>query len=264
MVSLVSKAFAKLSGWIRFVLKRQTMSVLQLGHDAFARGDHDAALQHYRAAYDAGGAGRRVGRLRFASDLLGRHDDALDSFMRALAVDDQHTFAHHCKGTELLLRRQFREGWEQYQWYYSTTEFDNVRPSLPLWDGRQTGDRILLLSDQGLGDALQFLRYGSRLRECFQEVVFEGNSQLFRVVEANIRCVARVPPQGIREKFAEGYAARVLVLRTAVQPTGQVAACLRATASTSDDPSLPTRARRTWRTALSGRRVQSRHRLAGV
>jgi hypothetical protein len=184
------------------------MSRLQQGHDAYSHGNHREALEHYSAAYEAGEspADALVGR-GAVCDVFGRHDEALDNFNRALAVDGRHALAHHCRGTQLLLRGEFREGWEEYRWYYQTADFDKIRPTLPPWDGRQSGQRMLLLSDQGLGDALQFLRYGPRLQESFREVVFEGSTKLFRVVEGNVRTAAKVPLHGIRELYPDGHRA---------------------------------------------------------
>lgn len=182
------------------------MSELQRGNDAYLRGEHSDALAHYHAAYEAGEspADALVG-CGCACDLLGRHDDAQAYFERALALDGRHAFAHHYRGTQLLLRGRLDEGWEEYRWYYETADFEKIRPKLPPWDGRQSGQRVLLLSDQGLGDAVQFLRYGPRLRNFFREVVFEGSTQLFRLARANLDCAALAPLNGIREVFIGGY-----------------------------------------------------------
>lgn len=184
------------------------MTGLERGDAAYLRGSHQEALEHYHEAYEAGEspADAFVG-CGAACDLLGNHDEALAYFDRALAANGRHAFAHHCRGTQLLLRGQFAEGWEEYRWYYQTAAFEKLRPTLPPWDGRQSGQRLLLLSDQGLGDALQFLRYGPRLREYFREVLFEGSVQLSRIVDANVPAATKVPLNGIRTVFLGGYEA---------------------------------------------------------
>ena len=55
----------------------------------------------------------------------------------------------------------------------------------PAWDGSDLTSRTLLVHDeQGVGDALQFVRYVPVLRERGVDVVLECNSQLVRLLGA--------------------------------------------------------------------------------
>ena len=59
----------------------------------------------------------------------------------------------------LLATGQFEEGWHYYEWRPSLRG-STRRFSVPLWDGKPSADRVLLLhAEQGLGDTLQFCRY---------------------------------------------------------------------------------------------------------
>lgn len=181
------------------------MSNLEMGKAALEAGDHPAALQYFEAAF---ASNERPADAKFlggvAYDLLGIHEAALDAFNGAIEIDDAHALAHHGKGTELLLRGSFDAGWPEYQWFYETKDFEKVRPPLPRWNGTGGGQLILLVSDQGLGDAIQFLRYGPQVSDAFQQVVFEGDAQLLEIAKANLPNGIVVASNELRLRFPNG------------------------------------------------------------
>ena len=61
-----------------------------------------------------------------------------------------------------LLAGDMVEGWREYEWRWRTEDGRKQKRELPqsLWEGGDiTGQRILLHVEQGLGDAIQFIRY---------------------------------------------------------------------------------------------------------
>ncbi len=65
-------------------------------------------------------------------------------------------------GVMRLLRSDFLAGWSSYEWRWRTRSFLGEARRYPqlLWDGGPLeGRRILLHSEQGIGDTIQFLRY---------------------------------------------------------------------------------------------------------
>jgi tetratricopeptide (TPR) repeat protein len=92
-----------------------------------------------------------------------RFDEALASFDRALAVRPDYANAHWNESLVRLLTGDFVRGWKKFEWRWKN---ESLNPSprnfaQPLWLGEQDikGKTILLHSEQGLGDTIQFCRY---------------------------------------------------------------------------------------------------------
>jgi hypothetical protein len=69
---------------------------------------------------------------------------------------------HWYRATTRTQSRQFSGGWEDYEWRRHATFRTRPRDfPQPLWLGKESlaGRTILLHSEQGLGDTLQFVRY---------------------------------------------------------------------------------------------------------
>ena len=93
---------------------------------------------------------------------LGRHREAIASFADALACDPEFAEAHFARSFELLLCSEYTEGWKEFEWRWKVKALNSpMRHVLqPLWDGRDLpGGTVLLHSEQGFGDTLQFVRY---------------------------------------------------------------------------------------------------------
>ncbi len=94
----------------------------------------------------------------------GRFAAALEHFDRAIALDHQLPASHVNRAVMLLLRGDFAGGWEEYEWRRRTETA--VWPPSHDWDGTPLeGRTILLRTEQGLGDTLQFIRYASLVHD---------------------------------------------------------------------------------------------------
>jgi tetratricopeptide (TPR) repeat protein len=95
-------------------------------------------------------------------------DAALDCGRQALRIDPSMPGAHFVRAEALLLRGEWAEGWEEYEWRFRIGGAAPLMPpsDKPQWDGRPFADRTLLLvADQGFGDVIQFSRYIAWARE---------------------------------------------------------------------------------------------------
>jgi tetratricopeptide (TPR) repeat protein len=90
----------------------------------------------------------------------GRLDEARVMFDAALARKPS-SFEAHCNRAFLrLLTGDFAEGWPEYEWRLQVPDQTVPNFSQPPWQGQAAARRtILLWSEQGLGDAIQFVRY---------------------------------------------------------------------------------------------------------
>jgi Tfp pilus assembly protein PilF len=96
---------------------------------------------------------------------LGQVEAALASFDQALALQPAFPEAHVNRGMALLLAGRLPEGWPEYEWRVRCKDYPPSAVRLPFWDGGPlTGKTILLYAEQGLGDALQFIRYAAGVK----------------------------------------------------------------------------------------------------
>jgi Flp pilus assembly protein TadD len=92
----------------------------------------------------------------------GELDACLDCASQALRISPNQPGAHFVRAEALLQRGEMAEGWEEYEWRFRIGGAAPLMPPTdkPQWDGKPLdGRRLLLIADQGFGDAIQFCRY---------------------------------------------------------------------------------------------------------
>lgn len=91
--------------------------------------------------------------------------NAIYNFRRAIGYNFYDMNAHVQLGTSYLLLGNFLKGWEEIEWRPKLQRFmPPIIPaspsSLPYWSGESIENKILLVNqEQGIGDAIQFVRY---------------------------------------------------------------------------------------------------------
>jgi tetratricopeptide (TPR) repeat protein len=125
---------------------------------------------------------------------LGQVPAAIAMFRRALALRPGFAESRFGLGLALLVSGNFRQGWPLYEERWTVTGRSKTRGFVvPMWDGNDlNGRRIFLHTEQGLGDAIQFIRYVPLVCErggrvfvgCFPQLrrLFEGQLGIERVV----------------------------------------------------------------------------------
>ncbi len=115
----------------------------------------------------------------------GRYDRAIDLFRRAVTLQPDNPEIRCNLAAALLQRGHFAEGWSEHEWrLHASAGWANQR-DLPqtLWTGQDlAGKRLLLHSEQALGDDLHFARYAAPLAALGAEVILEVAAPLTRLL----------------------------------------------------------------------------------
>lgn len=141
---------------------------------ALAAFDHALTLQAHDASLH-GNRGNALSRLH-------RWDEALGAFDTALALQPAQHLARWNIGMTLLRLGRWDEGWRHSEARLDLFQAQGWRPptTAPRWDGQApvAGQRVLVFSEQGLGDTLQFSRFVPLLQARGAEVIFSVQAPL--------------------------------------------------------------------------------------
>jgi len=127
----------------------------------------------------------------------GNIDEALDAYDTAIRLKPDYPDAHWNRSLNWLLLGDFERGWPAYEWRWRckrTGPAPNF--SQPRWDGSPLNGRtILLCSEQGLGDTLQFVRYAPLVQALGGNVVLRCQRSLVPIL-ASLTGVSRLIAEG--------------------------------------------------------------------
>jgi len=166
-----------------------------LGDALSSRGDDAAALDAYDRAIALMPSLAQAHANRAAALVeLGRADDAMAACRAALAIAPDMLGARFTAAQLTLLRGDFVNGFADYEvrWRLPSLAHRVAGYHEPLWDGAPLNGRTILLHDeQGMGDALQFIRYAPLVAARGGRVVVQCDAALTRLV-ATVDGVAAV------------------------------------------------------------------------
>jgi len=118
---------------------------------------------------------------------LKRLDEALASHDKAIALEPEVAESYWNRSLSHLLSGNLEVGWRDYEWRKKKQEPDGNRtfpqPGLP---GKEyiSGRKILVYSEQGLGDTIQFCRYIRSLNEAGAKPLFAPQIKLKRLMKS--------------------------------------------------------------------------------
>jgi len=139
-----------------------------LGNALNAAGQPDEACECYSAglALDATheDAWCNLGAARLANEDASGAIEALD---HAIALNSQIADAHWNRALANLTLGRFADGWRDYDWRWEAIPWLERRTfEQPEWKGEALDGRTVLVhTEQGYGDTLQFVRYLPKIRE---------------------------------------------------------------------------------------------------
>ena len=120
---------------------------------------------------------------------LNRPEEALADFDQAVAIDPGHVEAHVGRAIMWLLLGDFARGWPEFEWRWKTPQGRAMQKrkgiAQPAWLGADdiAGKTILLHSEKGLGDTLQFCRFAKVVRDLGATVLLQVQEPLVEVLD---------------------------------------------------------------------------------
>jgi tetratricopeptide (TPR) repeat protein len=205
----------------------------------------EALAHHAEATALQPGSAEFHNNLGLVLQELGSLPEAIHAFERAIVLRPDFAEARMQLGIVRLLTGDFARGWPEYEWRLARPSVPQPQRPGPRWDGGDPAGRTLLLqSEQGHGDAIQFVRYAGLIAARGGRVLVSCRAplrRLFQAVDGVGQIVDDAPPAPVFDAWAPMLSLPGLVGTTpATIPAG--GAYLRA------DPALA----EAWRGRLAG------------
>ena len=163
-------------------LANRATVLAELGHCDHALADLAKALRFDPNSFDA-----YLNRGNVYS-ALARMDDALADFLAADRLRPDDPDANFNAALALLCMGRFTQGWNKYEHRFKQQQRAMMLPKLPrpIWRGDKNiaGKTIVLVAEQGMGDAIQFARYAPLVAACGARVVLGVHKPLARLMES--------------------------------------------------------------------------------
>ncbi len=162
-------------------------------------GRFDEELEALRSAEERGASSGAFHHARaIALTELGRFDEALASYDRAVERSPAAAIIRYQGACLRLLLGDFATGLAEHEWRRKIPEYHPYRrfeDAAPPWRGEDiAGKRVLLFSEQGLGDAIQFARYVPLVKARGAEVTLFARHALGPLIRASFPDVDIIGP----------------------------------------------------------------------
>lgn len=109
----------------------------------------------------------------------GEVERGLEWYEKGLQLSPQEPELHRNLGVIYLLLGDEAKGWEEYRWRWQVPGLQRPASSAPLWQGEPLeGKSIFLYPEQGLGDAIHFVRMAKQLRSLGARTVLGCESKM--------------------------------------------------------------------------------------
>jgi tetratricopeptide (TPR) repeat protein len=151
---------------------------------------------------------------------LCRIDEAVAAFDKAMSLRQNFIDARANRALGYLLRGDLEMGWVEYEWRWKSGGF-TTKPmgyTQPQWDGSDlAGKTIVMHSEQGLGDTIQFARYATVLRDKGAKVILQCSptlTDLLKTIDGVSEVVPNTAPTKLPFDVHIPMATLPLVLKT--------------------------------------------------
>ena len=161
-----------------------------LGIALQGQGDLTAAIASYKQAIQLKpNYPKALNNLGIALMEQGDLTAAIASYKQAIKLKPNSPEAQWNLSITLLLGGNYKSGWEKYEWRSKKQDpiLPSAHPNCSRWDETtpEPDNQLLLVSEQGLGDTLQFMRYALALRSQGIAVSLCAPPELHSLIQAS-------------------------------------------------------------------------------
>jgi tetratricopeptide (TPR) repeat protein len=124
--------------------------------------------------------------------------EAVQYFSQALQLNPDSAEAHYSRAMVRLLQGDFERGWPEYEWRWRARGVRRIQPNFqqPLWDGSPLNGRTILLhTEGGFGDTVQFIRYAPRIKQRGGTVLFDSHPAMVELLSRS-EGIDQIIPRG--------------------------------------------------------------------
>ena len=146
--------------------------------------------------------------LGYAQFQIEEFDSSASSFLKAIKLNPENAVARKNLSKIYLLNGNYKEGLKNYEYRYEKSNiriYPHASPKIPIWNGKDSErpKKLLVVSEQGLGDTLQFMRFLPLLRKKNKKVYFCAQEKLHGLIKSSKIDLDPLSPNKAN-KFSEG------------------------------------------------------------
>ena len=154
---------------------KNAMSKYNIGNIYFVQKKFNSAIEYYKKATEVDPSNFfAYNNIALSFKKLGKFDEALKFYKKAIDINKDFVDGHVNYGTLLLLTNKLELGFKEYEWrkkskiFSDYLDYSKLQIKTPIWTGQNLQKKtILIFSEQGIGDLIQFSRYLFELRDKF-------------------------------------------------------------------------------------------------
>jgi tetratricopeptide (TPR) repeat protein len=123
---------------------------------------------------------------------LGDYQGALDAYERVLTLQPDSVLAHHNRGITQLTLGDYKNGLAGFEWRWRQDDYKPKRNfPQPVWRGEspeELGGKLLIITEQGFGDAVQFCRFIPILAAKGYDIIWEVREDIYPLLYEGFWC----------------------------------------------------------------------------
>ena len=172
-----------------------------LGNMLQQLGRFSEAFEHFQQAIAAQPAyAGAYNNLGIALRNSGQVEAAIEAYRQAIALDPDFVEARWNLALNQLFQGDLKAGFAGYEWRFEWSKFKQQNPprlySQPRWDGAPLeGKTIFLYAEQGMGDAIQFVRYLPLVAQRGGRILLECHAPLLNLFRGMPEIAQLIPQQ---------------------------------------------------------------------
>jgi len=140
---------------------------LHMAYSLNKKGDLDSAITMYRHVISMDPrCHNAIYNLGYSLKIQGKLQESLKYLDRAIELKSDYLDAHIARAQVKIAMENFDEGWDEYEWRWGLFGINPHKYRQEMWDGSDIqGKTMLLRTEQGLGDTMQFVRLAKQVKQ---------------------------------------------------------------------------------------------------